>query len=196
MITMRCLKKSHFTLLELLIVLCILACGMALTGVKIHEMSTEQSFWSEAEQLSNHLALAQELMLISHADVEFKLVQDPQTKQITYWMEVEKPLDEAWARLVERKIRPSSIRFYQFEGESKSPLTLHFILTAMSAGELTVSEQAPTDRSYNQDRQWTLLLPGYPAPLAKAGSAPSQQQAKSDSELLYPSEVYEEFQKT
>ena len=186
-------KKSYFTLLELLIVLFIISFGVILTGVKIKEVYQEQRFLSESQQVLSHLAMAQDLMLIMDTDVQFKMTKNPESKQLTFWVQVEKPLEEAWARFVERKIELSAIQSYEFEGQSDD-LIIEFSLGSMSQGILTLFEGKQDDSHRTDKRHFEIELPGYPTPLASKSSNSKQQQKKSDkSQLLYPIEVYEKL---
>ncbi len=189
----RIFKRSCFTLLELLIVLFILSFGVILTGVKIKEVYTEQRFLSEAQQVLSHLAMAQDLMLILDADVQVKFSQDPRTKTLTYWIEIEKPLEETWSRLVERKMQLSAIRSYQFTDTKEDHLTLHFTLGQMSKGTLSLYEGAADDSHRSEKRQLKIELVGYPSPLGIASKPIKERDKTAQSQLLYPSEVYEKL---
>jgi type II secretory pathway pseudopilin PulG len=189
-------KKSCFTLLELLIVLFITSFGVILTGVKVTQYYQEQRFFSECRQVLSHLAMAQDLMLIMDTDVWFKMAIDPESKKVTCWLEIEKPLEQAWARLIERKVELSAIKSYEFEGRHEGDLTLQFSLGQMSQGVLTLGEE-PNHSQSSDKRQFDIALSGYPRPFMAQPVDREQVKGRMDkqdkSKRLYPSEVYEKL---
>ncbi|CUI15739.1 hypothetical protein PNK_0101 [Candidatus Protochlamydia naegleriophila] len=187
---MRNIRQAHFTLLELLIVLLILSLGIALTGVKLKEAYEEQRFFSECGQVIDQLRMAQELMLVLDSDVEVRLAIDPETKQVTSNLAVEKPLNDAWVKLIERKLSFSAIRSYKFDDNQANPLVVRFSLGNMSKGKLVLSaaEHSRTGELWQE----TIDLIGYPSPIGKKRL--SQEADGVDlSQRLYPAEVYEEL---
>ncbi len=190
---MQIVKKSYFTLLELLIVLFIISFGIILTGVKIKEVYQEQRFLSEAHQVLSHLAMAQDLMLIMDTDVHVKLAPDQETKQLTVWLDIEKPIEEPWARLIERKLSLAAIQSFEFEGSRVKDLTLHFSLGQMSKGTLTLFEEDQGKGRHAEKREFEIELLGYPSPLGAKGKPIEEQKTEQRSELLYPIEVYEKL---
>lgn len=187
------IKKSFFTLLELLVVLLLISLGAALTGVKVKEAYDEQRFLSESQQVLSQLAMAQDLMLIMDADVQVKLMEDPKTKQITSWIDIEKPIKEEWARLIERKVELTSIHSYAFNGRQESPLTLQFSLGNMTKGTLVLAEGKIDDSNQSNQRQFTIDLVGYPSPLGTKSTPPKESDKGAQSQALYPAEVYEDI---
>lgn len=127
---MKKVKKQPFTLLELLIVLTLLSLGAVLVGLKLKESYQEQRFLSEVDQLTSHLQMAQDLMLIMDTDVHFYLIKDQES--VYYSLKVAKPLvvkkmqgdDQSpvldrnlsvkWSQLVERQIPLNGIRSFAF----------------------------------------------------------------------------------
>ena len=190
---LRCIKKSCFTLLELLVVLFIISFGIILTGVKIKDVYEEQRFLSESQQVLSHLTMAQDLMLIMDADVRVRIVKDPQSKQVTFWLEIEKPLKDPWARFIERKVQLKAIQSYEFAGNTHHDLTLQFSLGRMSQGILNLFEGSPDDSKLSDKRHFQIELLGYPSPLTTQSSAAKEQNKAEKSELLYPVEVYEKL---
>lgn len=124
-------RKRLFTLLELLIVMFILSLGASVAGVKLKEAYDEQRFLSEVDQITSHLQMAQDLMLIMDTDVYFYLIKDAD-ESISYYLKVAKPLvvkkmnnpDQGsiidresslkWAHLVERQIPLHAVRSFAF----------------------------------------------------------------------------------
>lgn len=187
-------KSSYFTLLELLIVLFIISFGVLLTGVKLKEAYEEQRFFSEAQQVLSHIAMAQDLMLIMDADVQVKLAHDPETRQVTCRLEIEKPLEDAWARMIERNLILTAIHSFEFEKGGENPLTLNFTLGCMSQGTLTLFEGKQDDARRSEKRLFKIELAGYPSPMgAKLAPFKNNQNQVEQSQLLYPIEVYEKL---
>ncbi len=189
---MRTTRQAHFTLLELLIVLLILSLGILLTGVKLKEAYEEQRFFSESGQMIDQLRMAQELMLVLDSDVEVRLAIDPETRQVTSSLIVEKPLNDAWAKLIERKLSFSAIRSYRFDDSQPNPLIMRFSLGNMSKGKLVLSATEKEYSHTSQQRQETIDLIGYPSPIGKE-RLNQEADGVGLSQHLYPAEVYEEL---
>lgn len=186
-------RKSFFTLLELLIVLFIISFGVILTGVKVKDLYREQRFLSEVQQVSSHLSMAQDLMLIMDADV-FVYFSPKEDKQLQVWLEIEKPLEKPWAGLVERKLSLTAIRSAEFGENPNKEFILQFSLGKMSKGTLVLFEEEQ-NRSQD-DKKFEIELVGYPSPIGgKKVAEKDQTKSNNKSELLYPAEVYEELYK-
>ena len=185
-------RRHCFTLLELMIVLFIISFGVILTGVKVKGLYREQRFFSEAEQVLNHLRMAQDLMLIMDTDVQVHFAPDRKNDQIQMWLEVEKPLEEKWAHLVERKISLVAIRALEFDDRPREQLMLQFSLGKMSQGKLALFEE----RNHSQkENGFTIELLGYPSPLGRNKDALKKEEKRVKNERLYPVEVYEKLYK-
>ena len=186
-------RKSHFTLLELMVVLFIISLCVVLTGVKIKDVYQEQRFLSETQQVLSHLSMAQDLMLIMDTDVKVHFAPEKKSGKIEVWMEVEKPIVDAWARLVERKLPLTAIGSIEFDGRSEKELTLQFSLGKMSQGNLILFEG---DNSKNKNKkEFEIVLLGYPTPLGNKKAALNERRKSERSEQLYPVEVYEKLYK-
>lgn len=191
---MQIVKKPCFTLLELLVVLFIISLGIILTGVKVKEVYQEQRFLSEAQQVLSHLSMAQDLMLIMDTDVQVKFAPDKENKQLNVWLEIEKPLEESWARLINRKLSLKAIQSLEFEEKIVKDLTLQFSLGRMSSGILILFEGGERDRMHRSEkREFEIDLVGYPSPFGVKHPALNEQKKTERSELLYPIEVYEKL---
>ena len=182
-------KKTYFTLLELLIVLFVISFGLILTGVKIKEIYSEQRFLSESQQILSHLAMAQDLMLIMDTDIQMKIVKD---KNLKFWLEVEKPLNDHWAKFIERKIQLNAIQSIEFEGHKENDITLTFSLGQMSQGVLTLIGEKDS-RASDKNKQFQIELSGYPGPFTAKSDSSKDKQKEDKSTLLYPVEVYEKL---
>lgn len=186
-------RRLYFTLLEILVVLTILSLGAALAGVKIHQIYKEQRFLSDTQQVLSQLAMAQDLMLIMDTDVKVRFEKDPQTKRFAVWLDIEKPLDEAWGRLVERKVVLSTIQSIKFKGKTQNKLALLFSLGKMSKGTLTLSESSSLDFSDNKNPKFLIKLPGYPRSFHSPEKKKEEGNREDVSQILYPKEVYEKL---
>jgi type II secretory pathway pseudopilin PulG len=195
---MQSLKKSCFTLLELLIVLFIISFCMILTGVKIKEIYQEQRFLSEAQQVLSHIAMAQDLMMIMDTDVLVRIAPDEKPNQLNVWLEIDKPIEEHWARLVKRKLVLDAIQSMEFDEKNVTDLTLQFSFGQMSKGTLVLVEGKQDKGNYADKREFKIELLGYPAPLTNSSPKEKkkrtlEQRRDEKSERLYPVEVYEKL---
>ncbi len=180
-------KRRFFTLLEILVALTILALGAALTSLKINDFYQQERSAAQVRQFMNDMAMAQELMLILDADVQMYLEIDPHTKQLCYWMDVEKPLGVEFNRLVhtiENKQQCSGIDTIAWDGNSKERLKLDFIIGKMTQGLLTLNQG---------EKKIDITLIGYPSPIIKGERSISLIEKIKHSQLLYPAAVYEEL---
>jgi type II secretory pathway pseudopilin PulG len=189
------IKKSYFTLLELLIVLFIISFGVILTGIKVSDLYREQRFLSDTQQVLSQLVMAQDLMLIMDADVQVKFAPDEKTKKINVWLEIEKPLEKSKARVVERKLSLATIGSLQFQEQTLNELTLEFSLGRMSKGKLILFEEEERKTRHAKKREFEIELLGYPSPIGVKSPGLDEQKKQGRSELLYPVEIYEELYK-
>ena len=188
MMILSSVRKSCFTLLELLVVLFIISFGVIITGVKVKELYQEQRFLSETQQVLSHLAMAQDLMLIMDTDVQVHF--DLNQKEM--WLEIEKPLNEPWARLVERKVPLSAIRSMEFKGHPVKELKLLFSLGQMDKGLLVLFDGEQNKMKGKQDPSKIELL-GYPNSFSNKKIESNEREKPGRSERLYPAEVYEKL---
>lgn len=178
-------KGRFFTLLELLIVCLILAFGAALTGVKVQELYREQQFLSASKQVMSQLALAQDLMLMMDTDVwvHFKVNSKEGT---TLKIEVERPIQERWTKIIERELILPSIKKIQFDGRSDKDLSVRFSLGKMTRGRL---ELVGRDKEEIQE----VFLYGYPVPIGEKESLLLNEEKLSRSEHFFPSLIFQEL---
>jgi type II secretory pathway pseudopilin PulG len=188
---MHWVKKFHFTLLELFIVLLIISLGMALTGVKIKGFYQEQRFLSETQQVVSHLTMAQDLMLITDADVEVHFALDKKNKALSVWIEIEKPLEKSWAHLIERKLSLHAIRSFKFDKKMPPSLTLRFSLGKMSEGKLILYES--NKGKDEKKRHFVIDLLGYPCRMGCKQIQFKKDEKKERGRSLYPTEVYKKL---
>lgn len=193
---MKVVKKQFFTLLELLVVIFIMSLGAFLTGVKIKEMYQEQRFLSESQQILNYLSMAQDLMLIMNTDVEVKMAKTPDQSKIEVWLEIEKPINGAWGRLIQKKLALSEIHSFEFEGNGNTSkdLNLQFSFGRMPEGILTLLRKETKDSQHGSRNSFEIELLGYPAPIGSTKKNSKHKDIKvQKSHSFYPSEVYHEI---
>ena len=188
---MTILRRSFFTLIEMLVVLLILSTGLALTGVKIKQAFDEQRKLSDFQQVLNMLIMAQDLMLMMDADVEVVFSHDPKTKLVVCRMYVEKLMEESWNKVVEKPLQLAVLRSYEFSTIHDNPLRLRFSLGKMSQGILTLSTDPHISSNTQSKNEMMILLKGYPSPITKLTDSDSVSDYTSSNEQLYPNEVYE-----
>ncbi len=192
---MQVLKKSYFTLIEMLVVLLILSTGLALTGVKVKQAFDEQRKLSDVQIVINALIMAQDLMLMMDTDVEVVFSHDQKTKLVTCQIFVEKLMDQAWSKVVEKPFKLSAIRSYSFTDSHQDPLRLRFTLGKMSQGILTLSTDPYITYGSNKKDDFKILLKGYPSTITKITNPDTYREYASVNEQLYPSEIYEDLHK-
>lgn len=211
---MRVVKKSFFTLMEIMVVIFILSLVMAISGIKLKGAYDEQRFLSESQEVLSTLAMAQDLMLILDTDVEFYLAYNNTTKNLETWLDVEKPLyvkhpseaqhpsdddkpiSDNWRKMVERKIQLPAIQSFTFSEQHTDPLKLTFTLGKMSKGKLILSSQKDHHKNENA-LTFEIDLPGYPSPLIKRAQAnKDDDNDERANDSLYPEEIHAEIYKT
>lgn len=179
------LSRRFFTLLELLVVFVLIACAAAITGIKINGLYREQQFLSESKEVANHLAMAQDLMLLMDTDVWVRLRIDRE-KGLSVKMEVERPIQEHWTKLIERTLLLPSIKEMHFNGRNEKVVNLQFSLDKMSQGQLKFYGQ-------KKEESQEIILPGYPIPIGEKMALLDSQDIVSRSENLYPTFVYQKL---
>jgi prepilin-type N-terminal cleavage/methylation domain-containing protein len=190
---MRILKKSFFTLIEMMIVMTIMSLAVMVTGIKLKEAYDEQRFLSESQEVLSTLALAQDLMLIQDADVEFTLAYNNELKKYECWIEVEKPLNKSWSKLVERRHQLPAIKAFEFTNHPSDPLHLTFSLGKMSHGKLILYAVKEKDKAkLTEDSIFEIVLPGYPSPLVSRSRDVNIVEIDQMNDQLYPAKIHEE----
>lgn len=178
-------KSRFFTLLEILIVCLILAFAAALTGVKVQGLYREQQFLSASKEVMSHLSLAQDLMLMMDTDVwvHFKVNSKEGT---TVKIEVEKPVQERWTKIIERELVLPSIEKVRFNGRREDDLRIRFSLGKMAQGELELEGR-------DEKETQKVFLPGYPVPIGEKVPLLIKEDKMGRSEHLFPSLIFQEL---
>lgn len=160
------LQKVYFTLLELLVVLFILSIGLGLTGIKIRDVISQQRFYSEIEQIANHLQTAQDMMLYMQTDVDIIFKRDERSDRIQYRIVIPNPIGSYWKKLIDQVYVLKSIHGISFPGQSidrDEGLILQFYGKGMPIpeGKLILSKYSERDKS-DSDQEYQIELLGYP----------------------------------
>ncbi len=158
--------KRHFTMIELLVVLSILAVASVLVGFSIQQALKDQRFRSEVNAVTKQLRTAQDLMLFASAEAYVKFAMDPEGR-LNSWIEVKSKIPP----FLEKQVKLShqvfttlkKIEFYDFK-RNGTPLTQFeieygFRGTHMSRGTLRL--WAEDDASWVRE----IDLTGTPEPI-------------------------------
>lgn len=211
---MKRLKKSFFTILEILVSLSLLLVIAAITGIQLRGAYKEQQFLSEVQQVVSHLRMAQDLMLILNTDVKFKMMLDEDKKQIKYWLEMDQPI--AFPALTKKlqnekgNFTPhflTQIQSLRFSGETnmghltgeEGKNTLIFSLGKMSQGVLKLlAEPEESEKSDPDSYKRYVILWGHPHPIQSITAKELEKEVetirnldeerKKEGEELYPRE--------
>lgn len=208
---MRRIRKSFFTILEVLITISILLVVAAVTGIKLKDAYDEQRFFSEAQGIVGHLRMAQDLMLVLDTDVKFRLVIDPDKDKAEYWLQTEQPIEiSSFKHFLfdkEGKFKRHSlsmVRSYNFEGQTQidkhtaalaaeeperdreEGLTLLFSFGKTSQGILKLTSASPDRRGGDETAYvQVVVLKGYPHPIKASKENPQlAQKVLSDPQKL------------
>lgn len=159
---MKRVQRLSFTLLEMLVVLCLLTLGLSLTAIKIKAVYEEQRFLSEVGQIVNHLRMAQDLMVIMDINTEVRFNRDPETRATYYQLKMDRPWKSRLFSKEEKHVL-SAIHRIEFNGEianGSHEIVIKFYSKglAMDSGKLILSAQEQKDH----DRDYQICLAGYP----------------------------------
>ncbi|MDP1836067.1 MAG: hypothetical protein Q8K75_09110 [Chlamydiales bacterium] len=176
-------KHRFFTLLELLIVLCILSVVLGVVGLNLGSAARTESFRASVGTLVDKLRMAQDIMLILKTSVKVTLSQSD--KGLSVSIAAEGALSPALLQATSEKIVIQEIKSFSFtEGDkvSTDKVTLDFLSsgTKMTKGTLVVG---------SGDLKEEIYLPGYPK-IIKIGPAEADDEITPELIMeLYPAEV-------
>lgn len=186
-------RKIHFTLIELLIVLAIIALATGVIGFSASKAIQNERFRSGTNLILDKLQLAQNIMLILKTDAYVTFKHDESKRQVLCFIQVEKQLTPALAKIVNLHPEISGICNVTFvdketNRQHERDFTLHFISggTKMSRGYLQL-------HSGDKTLEQIIYLPGFPHPLGSnskvlKGHVEANQQTNQYDEL-YPKEI-------
>lgn len=160
-------RRSAFTLLELLIVMALIAMIAGVVGINIVTAVREQRFRSEVNQVVDKLRLAQDLMLIMGIGTTVKFEVVPGSRGISMRLETQMSLPGYWDGIVKASQLPlTSIHRIQIEGiEKEGKLEVRFLSeeAGITKGILRLST-SQRDDDLGALTEY-ICLPGYPTPL-------------------------------
>lgn len=165
-------RRSHFTLIELMIVLTILSVIGGVLVINVNKALFDQRFRTEVSLVVEELRLAQDLMLILGTDVHLKVAEGNDSKEIIYWLEFDYPLPKQWEHVLKRKHKGlTAIHRVDFKDqlqhlETKGQFDIRFMSggAVMSRGVMMLSTSQEDDPPPDALTRY-ICLPGYPSPL-------------------------------
>lgn len=161
------IKRLHFTLLEVLLVLAILGIVGGFIAINVKDSLYEQRFRNEVELVVDKLRLAQELMLIFEGDVHFKIASAKDNKSFEYGLAFDHDMPSQWSKQLQKISNLTSIHNVNFPvdpNDKTEGLDIKFFSNGavMSRGILRLSSAA-ADGPNVLTRY--ICLPGHPAPI-------------------------------
>lgn len=183
--------RRHITLVELLIVIAIIGSIAGVVGLSIQKALREQRFKNEVEEFVSTLRLAQNLMLITDADIRVKMVESSNDSGIAYMIESDRKLPDGWDRELKRPPKIfKSIHHVSYDQASGGALDIHFFSNGavMSKGNIALSTADTNNPAYALIRY--IWLPGYPSPI-KAHLDPKQDHSENEDSQITTITVHE-----
>lgn len=160
------MKRSAFTLIEMMIVMSILALALTVTGIQVNRFLQEQRFLSEVHHVVRALQSAQDLMMVLGLDVQLKIADDPEEKGIVYGFELETKAQKSWEKIIKRPNKPLKyIKAITYQSPdlhqetSSQGITLQF-----PAGGISMSKGILILQGTSSALEKKILLRGYPYP--------------------------------
>jgi len=174
-------RRSHYTLLEIMIVFTILSVIGGLIVINVNKALNEQRFRTEVSLVVDELRLAQDLMLILGTDVHFKVSEGKDSKELLYWLEFDYPLPKQWEHELKRKHKGlRTIHLVDFHDQvtnehTKGQLDVRFMSggMVMSRGVMLLSESSENPPPHNALSRY-IILPGHPSPIFSQSEKPGQ----------------------
>lgn len=174
-------RRSHFTLLEIMIVLTILSVIGGLIVINVNKALNEQRFRTEVSLVVDELRLAQDLMLILGTDIHFKVSEAKDSKEIIYWLEFDYPLPKPWEHELKRKHKGlRTIHLVDFHDQlahekTKGQFDVRFMSggMVMSRGVVLLSESSENPPPQNALTRY-IVLPGHPSPIFSQSEKPGE----------------------
>lgn len=162
-------RRRHFTLIELILVMTLIALVGGVIAVNIGKAFQQQRFRSEVATVVDTLRLAQDLMLILQDDVHVIITQNE--KGITFRIETESPLAKNWDAIIRRSHKTlKAIHAVKFLDQLQRPtkmgeLDIKFLSggTVMSRGVIRLS--STDDDTVTNALRSAICLRGYPHPI-------------------------------
>ena len=158
-------KRLHFTLIELLIVLTIIALIAGVVGINIQKALRDQRFKSEVAAFVDRLRLAQDMMLIVDADVHFKIEANDTEKVIKYWIETDKPFSTTFDPFIKKVCCLKTTHHVSHALGKDGIIDLKFLSkgSVMSYGNIQLFSGIKNDPTSLLAAN--IMLNGYPSPI-------------------------------
>ena len=163
---MKTTRRRCFTLLEILVVILILGSLSGIIGINVTQAVREQRFRSEVDLIADQLRLAQDLMLIFHANISMVITIPDPNKGYILELVPEVVLPSPWLKEVTRKHNLSHIHYINSSQINKERNQLEIKLRSggseMPQGTLRLStgeEDGPRVKTRY------IHFAGYPAPI-------------------------------
>ncbi len=180
-------RRLYFTLLELLVVIAIVGSLAGIIGINVTYAIREQRFRSEVDLVVDQLRLAQDLMLIFHANINVVVTLTEERNGFFLELLPKVSLPSPWLKEVSRKRHLRYIQHFNFTGLERevNQLELKFLSggSEMSQGVIRLS-------THEIDGPGVLtryiVLPGHPAPISITDDLPN---LKDRSEENYNKEI-------
>lgn len=155
------IKRSFFTLLELMLVIAVLSIVAGFGAINIRLAIIQQGFFSDVGLVVDQLRLAQNLMLMFNADSYVKFEGGKEGMKM--WVETDAIVSKNWQRELNREPRMlTSIHSIHFPEVEDGQVIIRFLSggSVMSRGMLQLSAE---EKRGNLVR--VICLPGYPTPI-------------------------------
>lgn len=177
-------RKSFFTLLEVLVVLTILSFVAGVIGINVYKIVAHERFQSEVSLVARKLQQAQDFVMVYGQDASVYLIEN-EGYHLCRW-KTEYPIDHALKRHLNRKEALKwidKIVFTSEEGESQEQdvvIKFYAWKGTKVRGRLTLSSTGGS-KSF-------IDLPGHPSPLVVGVDRLSMQQDERERGHVYPKE--------
>lgn len=172
-------KRLHFTLLELMLVIGILSLVAGFVSINVVKMLRDQHFRTEVSQVLDTVRTAQDLMLIYDTNVKVVFTQKSGNDPIEYEIQFDTPIPVQWAKQLKPPRRTmkhiKKVNFYDEKQVCKKVENERHVGffsggSVMSRGLIILS----THDNYNAEHAITryIALSGHPQPLSISAEEP------------------------
>ncbi|HRD56304.1 MAG TPA: prepilin-type N-terminal cleavage/methylation domain-containing protein [Parachlamydiaceae bacterium] len=186
------LKKTYrFTLAEMLIVLMLIGIVAGAISINLRKALHTQRFWSEVAKFTNHLQLAQDLMLIAEADIHFKIEANDQEKMIKYWIETDKLFSKAFDSFIKKPYVLKTVHHISYPNSKEGLIDLKFLSkgSTLSSGNVQLS----ANLSKKEALIANITLSGYPGPISYAQEKKQENEKSSQQDAHLTESVIQEI---
>jgi type II secretory pathway pseudopilin PulG len=191
---MHSVKRHDMTLFELLIVIAILSLMAGVIGVQVNKAFREQRFRAEVSQVTGHLRLAQNIMLIFNANVRLRFWTSDEEDAFKYKLIFDTPLPGHWGEEIQRTHTLKEIHFINYWDPTLTPtsheapqeeppqitpdtpkeLTLAFLSGGAKMSRHILWLSTSEKRGMPGILERWICLPGYPKPIELLSKEPDK----------------------